>query len=90
LQAKGKYSDANDMCPSFPCQLTSTEAAQRESLGKDGDSAKTVSLIGFIAGGVGVATGVTLLVLSTGKSQKQGLSVAPVIGLGSAALTGSF
>jgi hypothetical protein len=67
LTAHGKYSDANDMCPSFPCQLTTDDAAKRDQLAKDGDSAKTVSLVGFIVGGVGVATGATLFVLSSGK-----------------------
>lgn len=90
LTAKGHYSDANDMCPTFPCELTTDEAAKREQLGKDGDSAKTMSLVGFIVGGVGVAAGATLFVLSSGKKSQQGLSVSPVIGLGSAGVRGSF
>jgi hypothetical protein len=90
LTASGKYSDANDMCPSFPCQLTSDDAKKREDLGKEADSAKTISLVGFIAGGVGVAAGATLFVLSSGKKQQQGLSVSPFVGVGSAGLKGSF
>lgn len=90
LTAHGNYSDANDMCPNFPCQLTTEEAAKREQLGKDGDSAKTVSLVGFIVGGVGVAAGATMFVLSSGKKAQQGLSVSPMIGLGSAGVRGSF
>lgn len=91
LTAHGNYSDANDMCPSFPCQLTSEEAAKREQLGKDGDSAKTVSLVGFIVGGVGVATGATLFIVSSGgKKTQQGLRVSPTVGLGSVGLKGSF
>jgi hypothetical protein len=90
LQAKGKYSDANDMCPNFPCQLTQAEADERKSLGDDGDQAKTTSLVGFIVGGVGVATGVTLFILSSGKSKREAITVSPVVGLGSAALRGTF
>jgi hypothetical protein len=90
VKAHKKYGDANDLCPSFPCQLTQEQATRRENLGKDGDSAKTLSMVGFIVGGVGVATGVTLFVLSSGKKQQQGLTVMPVVGLGSAGLKGSF
>jgi len=90
LQANGKYSDANDMCPSFPCQLTQAQADTRERLGEDGDKAKTISLVGFIVGGVGVATGVTLFVLSSGKRKQEAITLSPVVGLGSAALRGTF
>jgi len=90
LTANGKYSDANDMCPSFPCQLTSDDAKKREDLGKEADSAKTISLVGFIAGGVGVAAGATMFILSGKKKQQQGLSVSPFVGVGSAGLKGSF
>jgi len=90
LTANGKYSDANDMCPSFPCTLTSDDAKKRADLGKEADSAKTISLVGFIVGGVGVAAGATLFVLSPGKKQQQGLVVSPFVGVGSAGLKGSF
>lgn len=90
LQANGKYSDANEMCPNFPCQLTQAQADKRQGLADDGDKAKTISLVGFIVGGVGVATGVTLFVLSSGKNKKAAVTVSPVVGLGSAALRGTF
>jgi hypothetical protein len=90
LQANGKYSDANDLCPSFPCQLSQDDATKRAELGDQGSSARTVSLVGFIVGGVGVATGVTLFIVSGNKGKQAGMSVAPVLGLGSAGLKGSF
>jgi hypothetical protein len=90
LQANGKYSDANAMCPDFPCQLTQAQADKRQGLADDGDKAKTISLVGFIVGGVGVATGVTLFVLSSGKNEHAAVTVSPVLGFGSAALRGSF
>jgi hypothetical protein len=90
LTANGKNSDANDMCPSFPCQLTSDEAKKREDLGKEADSARTISVVGFVAGGVGVAAGATLFILSSGKKQQQGLVVSPFVGLSSAGVKGSF
>ena len=91
LKSKSDYDKGNDLCPSFPCQLTAQQAQDREGFGKDGDSAKTLSLVGFIAGGVGVATGVTLFILSNKKTEPAAQAkVIPWIGLGSMGLSGSF
>ncbi len=90
LTAKSKYDDANALCKSFPCNLTRAQANQRIQFGKDGDSAKTLSLVGFIAGGVGVAAGATLFVLSNKPSEAGSAGVEPWIGLGSAGLGGRF
>ncbi len=91
LSARSKYKDANALCASFPCELTQAEAARRESLGSDGDSAKTLSVVGFVAGGLGVAAGVTLFVLS-GKKQgaTESATLAPFVGPGAAGVRGSF
>jgi len=92
LKAKSKYSDGNDLCHNQdPCELSSADAAQREQLGKDGDSAKTISIISFVAGGVGLAAGTTLFILS-GKKQSEPAQagVHPWIGLGSAGVSGRF
>ncbi|MEI9938280.1 MAG: hypothetical protein WDO69_13755 [Pseudomonadota bacterium] len=92
LKAKSKYSDANALCNNQdPCQLSQSDADRREQLGKDGDSAKTISIIGFVAGGVGVAAGTTLFILS-GKKQTESAhaEVHPWIGLGSVGLNGRF
>jgi hypothetical protein len=92
LKASSKYSDGNALCNNQdPCELSQSEAAQREQLGKDGDSAKTVSIIGFVAGGVGVAAGATLFILSGKKgSESARAGVHPWIGLGSVGLNGRF
>jgi len=92
LKASSKYKDGNALCDGRdPCELTSGEAAQREQFGKDGDSAKTMSIVGFVVGGVGLAAGTTLFVLS-GKKQSEPAhaGVHPWIGLGSAGLSGRF
>jgi hypothetical protein len=92
LKASSKYSDGNALCNGQdPCELSSADAAQREQLGKDGDSAKTMSIIGFVAGGVGVAAGTTLFILSGKKeSEPARAGVHPWIGLGSVGLRGRF
>ena len=96
LSAKSKYAEANDLadanCPtSGPCYLPPTLFDKRVQLGKDGDSNKTLSLVGFVVGGVGLATGVTLFVLSSGKKeQPTAATVSPYLGIGSLGVRGSF
>lgn len=92
LGAKSNYDDANALCPAFPCNLTQRQASERESLESDGDSKKTLSIVGFAVGGVGIATGVTLFLLSGKKKEPAatGFSVHPLIGLGSVGVSGGF
>ena len=91
LKAKSKYKDANALCQTDPCSLSESDANERAQLGKDGDSAKTISLVGFVAGGVGVVAGATLFVLSNKKGDEPTQAgVHPWIGLGSAGLSGRF
>ena len=92
LSAKSNYDKGNELCPAFPCTLNEQQARDRETFGKDGDSAKTLSMVGFIAGGVGLAAGATLFILSNKKTETPAAQarVTPWIGLGSVGLTGSF
>ncbi len=90
LSAKGKYDEANDLCPGSACTLHQSEANRRTQLGKDGDSAKTISLVGFIVGGVGVAAGATLFVLSRKPRESTAAQTSAYIGLGSVGVQGSF
>jgi hypothetical protein len=95
LKAKGRYRDANAItdreCPgSGPCELEPSVNDQWRRLGNEGDSAKTLSLVGFIVGGVGVATGVTLFVLSGNKKEPAAAKVEPYLGLGALGVRGNF
>lgn len=92
LGAKNDYDDANALCPSFPCDLTRAQATDRAGLESDGDSKKTLAIVGFAVGGVAVATGVTLLLLSRREKSApaSGLYVKPLVGLGSVGITGGF
>ncbi len=91
LKAKSKYKDGNALCQTDPCSLSASDSAQRDQFGKDGDSAKTISLVGFVAGGVGVVAGATLFILSSKKGDEPTQAgVHPWIGLGSAGLSGRF
>jgi hypothetical protein len=92
VQAKGKYDDANEFCPSFPCDLTRSQADEREDLIDDGDGKKTLSIVGFAVGGVGLAAGATLFFLSGRKSEQPatGFHVAPLVGINTLGVTGGF
>lgn len=94
LKSSSKVDDANNLCHLPGPDGTRTYCSpQASSLDDDARSAKTISLVGFIAGGVGVATGVTLL-LVTGKHEKAAAAltprVTPWLGLGSAGVSGRF
>ena len=95
LRAKSKYGEANDITDdnctgSGPCELPAPLFDQREGLGNDGDRAKTLSLVGFALGGVGLATGVTLFVLSNKKEAAAAARVEPYVGVGQLGLRGGF
>ena len=95
LSAKSKYREANaitnDNCPSSgPCELPGSLFDRREGLGNDGDAAKTLSIVGFAVGGVGLAAGVTLFVLSNKKPGAAAARVEPYLGVGQLGLRGGF
>jgi hypothetical protein len=95
LKAKSNYRQANDItndnCPSSgPCELPASLFDKRQGLGKDGDSAKTLSIVGFALGGVGVAAGVTLFVLSSKKEGAAAARIEPYVGVGQLGLRGGF
>jgi hypothetical protein len=93
LQSMGKRSDADDLCPDVNrCPISNKDKV--ETLDNDARSAQTLATVGFIAGGVGVAAGVTLFILSSKKQDQSALDRGPTIhpwfGLGSAGVTGTF
>jgi hypothetical protein len=89
LQESSKESKANDVCK--PTCADQSAVSRAESLDNDARSARTLSIVGFVAGGVGVAAGVTLLVLSGHHQEKATTSmVTPWVGPGSAGVSGRF
>jgi hypothetical protein len=79
-----------------PRGCTSAERSKLASLDDDASSAGTLSTVGFVVGGVGVATGVVLLVLDSGKKKEASilrhgdLSVHPLVGYRSVGVSGTF
>lgn len=97
LQSKSKADDADKKCGGDrgACQLTAGSAAAQEvtQLNDDAGKAQKLSIVGFVVGGVGLAAGVTLLVLSSGKSstaEANKPSVTAWMGYRSVGLSGRF
>jgi hypothetical protein len=81
----GEDPPANAAC------TTSVEQSVR-SLWQDSANDKKLATVGFVIGGVGVATGVVLFILSGKHEEKtaSGATFHPWVGLGSAGLNGTF
>ncbi len=95
LGARSSFGKANDLADEVcgdadPCEL-GDRYSEWDQHGKDGKSKRTLSIVGFVVGGVGVATGVTLLVLSSKKKERPAAAkVEPYLGLGALGVRGSF
>jgi hypothetical protein len=95
LQSASKRSDADDKFEEcggesgcFNGNPLSDEVA---SLDDDARTAQTLGIVGFAVGGVGIAAGTVLFIMSSdSKEQTASASIRPYVGLGSAGLTGKF
>lgn len=96
LKTSSKLEEANGLCTvptsSGGQACSDDKQSQINALDDSARSAKTLAIVGFVAGGVGVAAGVTLLVLSPGKNSSPPASTGmrPWIGLGAAGVRGRF
>ncbi len=93
LSSSSKVDDANKICSAGPTHdaCPASSASQVSSLDDGARTAKTISIVGFIVGGVGLATGGTLLVMGlTHKQPATAAGVEPWIGLASAGVNGRF
>jgi hypothetical protein len=103
LQAGSKHSDADSKFDQF-CgsggSCTATNQNEIRDLDKQANDAKSLANIGLIVGGVGVAAGLTLILLNSGGSERSVSKAArdtpppatftPWIGIHSMGLTGTF
>ena len=90
---RGQADDLHQVCGGDRCLKSDPRTGEITELDDAARSAKTMATVGFVVGGVGVATGVTLLILSRpSRKETQGskLHVTPWIGVGNAGLSGRF
>jgi len=93
LQSSSKRKDADEKyaaCGGAACTNGNPLSAEVDQLDRDADSAQTLAIVGFAIGGVGIATGVTLFLLSSGGDDEKQASLSPWVGLGSAGVRGTF
>lgn len=96
LSSKSKRSQADDafeQCGGETgCMNDDPLAQQVSELDASARTRKTISIVGFVVGGLGVGTGVALFVLSRRHDEAPASSwtITPRIGLGNASVTGTF
>jgi len=91
IKSNSKTSEWQDLCAGpdgTNCPVA--KSAEIDSLKSDADGKKTLATVGFIAGGVGVAAGVTLLVLDATKKSPEHAAIMPFVGPRSLGVTGRF
>jgi len=71
------------------CRTSNPLSREVDDLDGSARTAQTLSIVGFALGGVGVATGVTLFILSSNDKSARA-SVQPWLGVGSAGVRGTF
>jgi hypothetical protein len=88
VAALSQTRDARSQCAGNLCPPSAASAIDRSK------RSGTISTVGFIAGGVGVAAGIILLLVAPGSAKeapaKEQAHVTPWIGAGQAGLSGSF
>ncbi len=77
-------------CGASGCVATDDGAKTVNDLDAQARSAKTVGIVGYVVGGLGVAAGVTLFMLSNDKEEPKSAFVAPYLGLGAVGVRGAF
>jgi hypothetical protein len=98
IKAAGKNADGDSFFDSCnkpndvpPRQCNEEEIGVIEGIDDEATSASTLGAVGLIVGGVGVAAGVTLLVMDLNRSEKaKAPAVQPWVGLNSAGVMGTF
>lgn len=95
LKTSSELDEANGLCDiptsSGARACPDNKRSQIEALDDSARSAKTLAIVGFVAGGIGIGTAATLLVLSsTERARSSRSQLQPWVGLGSAGLRGRF
>jgi hypothetical protein len=92
IQSSSKTSEWKDLCtgPGGTCPDDPASKARINELAADADDASSIATIAFIGGGVAVAAGVTLLIVSSGKKSPETTAIVPYLGPRSLGVTGHF
>ncbi len=91
VRSSGLRGDADALCTNSDGSCPKANQPRVDKLDSDANSAMTLSVVGFVVGGVGIATGVTLLLLAPSKQQTPKTAfVLPYVTGNSAGVWGRF
>jgi hypothetical protein len=92
LKSRSERNTADDLASQCGARCLNSDPLASQIDAKDNSAKKkmTLSIVSFVVGGVGVATGTTLFVLSSRKPTQSARTVTPFIGWGSAGLGGTW
>ncbi|HEX2873919.1 MAG TPA: hypothetical protein VHP33_21840 [Polyangiaceae bacterium] len=91
VEARGSTTGGACSLSAGTCDADSAVAKEQAGLDDQARSAKTIGIVGYVVGGLGVAAGVTLFVLSSNKEESTSAAyVAPYVGLGAVGVRGAF
>jgi hypothetical protein len=96
LKSASKRKDADTAaeqfvkCDATGCVATAEGAKKVNDLDGEARRAKALGIVGYVVGGLGVATGVTLFILSNKKEESRAGFVAPYVGFGAMGVRGAF
>lgn len=85
LSSKSKFAQSNDLYKKNDCDhaggtvCPSDIQSQIKDLDSQGASARTLGIVGFVVGGLGIAGGVTLFVLSGDKKEEKAAHTSPEV-----------
>ncbi len=85
VRRNGKAEESSTICPSNIGCAAGSQAAV-DGLNGDARAAQTISLVGFIGGGVALATGAVLILTASNKSKREAYLVTPLLGPSAAGL----
>lgn len=95
LKSSGHRKDADTLaeqlgCNGEACSGTDAQQNKLDELDSDAKSAQTLGIVGYAVGGVGIAAGVTLFILSRKQEPAKSAFIAPYFGPGAAGVHGAF
>jgi hypothetical protein len=96
FSAKSAADEADAMCGGSRANCTLVSDASRQAVEEKNDeagSSRTLAIVGFAVGGVGLAAGATMLLLSLddgGTAAEQTAGITPYVGLGETGVIGRF
>jgi hypothetical protein len=91
VEASGSTTGGACSLAAGTCDADSAVAKKQAGLDDQARSAKTIGIVGYVVGGLGLAGGVTLFVLSNKKEESTSAAfVAPYVGLGAVGVRGAF